>query len=688
MLTRFLSKRATSEVLGHPRDLLTAERLGFGGTVAAGVEVDEFNALTLSSVWSAVRVIVEPTAFLPFHVFERMARGKRRAIENPVDLLINDRPNPDMSAQTFRETLTAHTLTWGNGFARIERDGRKEPIGLWPRRPSQMTLTRRADRSLWYHYEFTGGGSEDVPAMDMLHVPGLGWDGIIGYPVIVMARESLGLAMATERFGAKFFGSGARQGGILSHPQELSELARNNIAKSIREKRTGEDNWHDPWILEEGMTWTATTIPPDDAQFLETRKFQVEEVGRWFRVQPHLLGVLDGAIRANIEAEGIDFVRYTLKRWLRAWEHEVDFKLLGGNNRRFFSKHNTDEIVRGDSVAQNASFIAGRQNGWWSVNDILEKMDENPIKGKGGDEHHIQLNMVPLESADEPRGTPPAPAPDSDSDDDAGDDEERTAVSRETRIEKMETRVSARQARAVQQRLGIQRAHRTLFVGAAKGIVSKEIKNIRAAAKKFLKDPANPNGFLVWLTEFYDDHHTRVTGALSGPVEALGDSIYRAVVQEVGGEDAVPESVRAFFGDYVEKAADRETSSGLGQMRAIVGEVPSDDPEGLRNAIGTRLDEWDERRADKFGIREVAQAASAIAVASFVAGGVERLMWVNTGAENCPICEELDGRIVGVTQTFVSKGDRLGSQDQKFQAGHSFMHPPIHDGCDCQIVSA
>jgi HK97 family phage portal protein len=676
LLNNLLSTRATSVTLGHPRDPALAELLG-APEVTAGVAVDEFTALTFAPVWAAVHVISEPVGFLPFPVFQRLSpRGKKRVPDHPVYQLLQERTNPDMSPQDFRETLTTHVLIWGNGYARIERDSRGEPIALWPRRPNQMTIERRADRSLLYTYQFTGGGKELSTAADMIHVHGLGFDGIVGYSVIGMARESLGLGMATERFGSSFFGSGARQSGIFQYPGEVTDEMMNNLERSIIEKRTGERSFNKPWVIEEGATWTPTSIPPDDAQFLQTRKFQVDEVARWFHVQPHLIASMDRAIRANIESEGIDFVRYTLHRWMKAWEHEVNFKLLGGGgDREFFAEFVIDGLLRGDSAARNASHIAGRQWGWKSANDVLEDENENPI-GPQGDQYIVPLNMIPAGESSTPR-----------LDSSPGSDE-RTAVSRETRTEKLETRVSARQGRAVQQRLGIARGHRVLFVDAARRVIGKEIKAVRQAAKRFLKDPANPTAFLEWLTEFYDGHRSTVRDAMAGPVSTLGDSIYRAVVDEVGGEAELPESVRSFMATYTSSAAVRETESGLGQMRAIVGEAPPDDPEGLRTAVDTRLEEWDDTRAEKFGIREVAQAASAIAVASFASAGIEKHMWVTTGSENCPICEELDGRIVGVSQAFVAKGDRLGSQEQKFQAGHSFAHPPIHDGCDCQIVSA
>lgn len=677
-----LATRATSEILGHPRDPLLAELLG-QPQVAAGVPVDEFNALTYSPVWAAIQVISGPVSFLPFPVFERQSpRGKKRVFDHPVYRLLQDRANPDMSPQAFRETLTTHVLTWGNGYARIERDNRGVPIALWTRQPNQMTVERRPDGRLKYTYQFNGGGTEVSDAMDMIHVHGLGFDGVFGYSVIRIARESLGLGMATERFGSTFFGNGARPCGVLTHPAEVSDVMRNNIEKSINEKRSGEANWNKAWVVEEGMTWTPMGIPPEDAQFLQTRVHQVEDVARWYQVQPHLIAAMARAIKANIESEGIDFVRYTLQRWLKRWEHEVNFKLLGGSeNRKFFAEFVLDGLLRGDSAARNLSFATGRQWGWLSANDVRVIENHNPIEG--GDEYLVPLNMVPAGESSTPR---PAPPPGVEAPEEPEEDEERTVVPRETRRERLETRVSPRQARAVQQRLGIARGHRVLFVDAAKRVIGKEVKSVRQAAKRFLKDPANPAGFLEWLSEFYPDHRGAVRHALTGPVEALGDSIYRAVVDEVGGEAAVPESVRTFFGQYVETSAVRETESGLGQLRSIVGESDPADPEGLRTAVGTRLAEWDETRAEKFGIREVAQAASAIAVAAFASIGIERHMWVTIG-ENCPICDELDGRIVGVSRTFVERGDKLGSQKQNFTAGKPFTHPPIHDGCDCQIVS-
>ena len=379
----------------------------FFGSSSAGKRVNERSAMQMTAVYSCVRILAEAVAGLPLHLYRyKEDGGKEKGIDHPLYLLLHDEPNPEMSSFVFRETLMTHLLLWGNAYAQIIRNGKGEVIALYPLMPDRMTVDRDRDGKLYYEYTVS---TDDAPTVkgtvvrlkpsDVLHIPGLGFDGLVGYSPIAMAKNAIGMAIACEEYGAKFFANGAAPGGVLEHPGTIKDPGR--VRESWQSTFGGSGNANKIAVLEEGMKYTPIGISPEQAQFLETRKFQINEIARIFRVPPHMVGDLEKSSFSNIEQQSLEFVKYTLEPWLVRWEQSIQRTLFSPEEKKqYFAKFNVEGLLRGDYASRMSGYATARQNGWMSANDIreLENMDRIPAED-GGDLYLINGNMLPLGNA-------------------------------------------------------------------------------------------------------------------------------------------------------------------------------------------------------------------------------------------------------------------------------------------------
>ena len=397
--------------LFRSRDKPTDRTAGSGytfymGGTTAGKAVTERTAMQITAVYSCVRILAEAIAGLPVHLYRYTdGGGKEKALDHPLYSLLHDEPNPEMSSFVFRETLMTHLLLWGNAYAQIIRNGRGEIVALYPLMPNKMTVDRDKHGQLYYQYQHTsdevGGKYETVvlPPSDVLHIPGLGFDGLVGYSPIAMAKNAIGLAIATEEYGAKFFANGAAPSGVLEHPGTIKDPQR--VREAWQSQFGGSQNSGKIAVLEEGMKYTPISISPEQAQFLETRKFQINEIARIFRVPPHMVGDLEKSSFSNIEQQSLEFVKYTLDPWVIRWEQSIHRTLLTPEEKKgFFVKFNVEGLLRGDYQSRMNGYATARQNGWMSANDIreLENLDRIPAE-LGGDLYLINGNMLPLQKA-------------------------------------------------------------------------------------------------------------------------------------------------------------------------------------------------------------------------------------------------------------------------------------------------
>lgn len=381
-------------------------RFFFGGSTA-GKAVTERSAMQMTAVYSCVRVLAEAVAGLPLHLYKYTdSGGKDKALEHRLYFLLHDEPNPEMTSFVFRETLMTHLLLWGNAYAQLIRNGRGEVVAIYPLMPNRISVNRDDNGRLYYKYLRSPeeGRSSDarevvLAASEVLHIPGLGFDGLIGYSPIAMAKNSIGMAIACEEYGAKFFANGATPGGILEHPGTVKDPTK--VRESWNSAFGGSSNANKVAVLEEGMKYTPISISPNEAQFLETRKFQINEIARIFRVPPHMVGDLERSSFSNIEQQSLEFVKYTLEPWLIRWEQSLVRSLLSQSDKgRYFIKFNVDGLLRGDYEGRMNGYATARQNGWMSANDIrqLENLDRIS-SDEGGDLYLINGNMTKLKDA-------------------------------------------------------------------------------------------------------------------------------------------------------------------------------------------------------------------------------------------------------------------------------------------------
>ena len=377
------------------------------GPTTSGKTVNEFTAMQTTAVYSCVRILAEAVASLPLHVYRYKENGKERVYNHHLYHILHNEPNTEMSSFVFRETLMSHLLIWGNAYAQIIRDGAGRVVALYPLLPNKMTVSRDKNGEIYYIYTTTSDenpnfkdyGSVVLRKQDVLHIPGLGFDGLVGYSPIAMAKNAVGMTIATEEYGASFFANGANPGGVLEHPGVLKDPKK--VRDSWNEVYRGTANAHKIAVLEEGMKYQQIGIPPEEAQFLETRKFQINEIARLYRIPPHMVGDLEKSSFSNIEQQSLEFVKYTLDPWVIRWEQAMQRSLLLPKEKQeFFIRLNVDGLLRGDYQSRMNGYSVARQNGWLSANDIREMEDMNPIPDEeGGSLYLINGNMTKLKDA-------------------------------------------------------------------------------------------------------------------------------------------------------------------------------------------------------------------------------------------------------------------------------------------------
>lgn len=378
------------------------------GTASSGERVDEKSAMQISAVYACVRLLAETIAGLPLHLYRYTDEdgNKERAKDHPLYKLLYRQPNDEMTSFVWRETLMTHLLLWGNAYCQIVRDGKNTILGLYPLLPENVEVDRSESGELFYIYhaytdEVPGEKNKDIIFRkdEILHIPGLGFNGLIGFSPIAMMKNSLGTTLAVERYGASFFKNGAQPSGVLEHPGVLKDPAR--VRDNWQAAYGGAANAYRVAVLEEGMSYKAISLPPEDSQFLSTRQFGVEEICRIFRVPPHMVQSMEHATFSNIEHQSIDFVVHTLTPWLVRFEQSIIKDLLLEDEQDdYFPKFNVDGLLRGDYQSRMNGYAVGISNGFLSPNDVhrLENMDLIPVD-QGGDDYYLNGGYVKLKDA-------------------------------------------------------------------------------------------------------------------------------------------------------------------------------------------------------------------------------------------------------------------------------------------------
>lgn len=372
-------------------DFIKSVDLDDGGGSVSGVAVDEESAMRTSAVYACVKILAETVASLPLHLYKKSGNKKVKAEEHPLFSCLYEMPNGETTSFNFREVMMTSLLLWGNAYARIIKDKQGHVKELWYLRPDLMTVSRDTTKKLKYEYSDENSGTIKYKPDQIFHVKGLSYDGVKGLSPIGQMKEAIGLSLATESYGAAFFGNGARPGGVIEYPGTLKDPEK--LRESWNKVFQGSKNSNKTAVLEAGAKFHTIGLPPEESQFLQTRKFQINEICRIFRVPPHLVGDLEKATFSNIEHQSIEFVQHTIRPWLVRWEQEISRSQLSDEDRTmYFARFNVDGLLRGDYASRMQGYATARQNGWMSANDIRELEEMNPIPN--GDVYLVNGNMV------------------------------------------------------------------------------------------------------------------------------------------------------------------------------------------------------------------------------------------------------------------------------------------------------
>lgn len=410
LLKSFFETRSSNNNFSGWNDPALIELFG-GRTTVAGAHITPKNALNITGWYAGVRILSETIASLPFITYERLDRGKRRAVNHPVYRLLHDRPNPRMTAVEFIEALQGHLLGWGNAFAEIQRDGGGRVVGLWPLPPDRVRIQVTPTR-LWYYVQVNNGPEVQFRQEDILHIRGLSSDGILGYGVVDLMRESLGLAKVEEEYRARFFANDGRPSGIIEYPGKMDDVTYQRYKNDWQQLYGGIQNKFRIGFLEQGLKFHDTQFTPQASEFIDGRKFQLEEIARILGVPLILLQSTEKATSwgTGIEQFMLAFVQFTIRPWLKRWESRLNLSLFTETEQnKFYTEALIEDLLRADSMTRAQVLQIWRRNGVINANDWLELENRNPIEGEAGETYIVEGNMTRLEDVGkEPAAALPA----------------------------------------------------------------------------------------------------------------------------------------------------------------------------------------------------------------------------------------------------------------------------------------
>ena len=553
----------------HPTSSLSNPEQWFvelvgGGVSKSGATVNTTTALYSTVVYACVRILAESVAALPLHVYRRLpGGGKERAVKHPAYQLLHLSPNPEVTSLEWREAMMGHLGIRGNAYSEIEWGNNGYPKGLWPISPDRVN-PQRINGEIVYDITMPSGEGVRLAANRVLHLRGFSHNGIIGYSPIALHREPIGLSLAAEEYGARFFANDSQPGGVLEHPGQLSEPARESIKKSWKEMHEGLEKSHRFALLEEGMKWQQTSINPQDSQLLETRKFQVAEICRIYRIPPHMVADLEKATFSNIEHQSLEFVVHTLMPWLIRWEMRMTLSLLTPKERReYFIAFLVAGLLRGDLKSRYEAYAIGRQWGWLSANDIRELEDMNPLPKGQGKVYLVPLNMIPA------------------------------AEKREV-CEDIDILIAQRAAAGWDK----------VFEETAARIARREVADV-------LKGTKRSQPMEEFLNDFYRDHLGYVKKQLTPVVSGLADAVCRQASDAFGIESDFAK-FQGFIEKWTEDLTNRVVESSRKGMEKIIEQyapafgLESDFAKVVREDLKIALESGSEQRVRNFSRSEPA----------------------------------------------------------------------------------
>jgi len=641
------------------------------------------SAMRFSAVFACTRVLAETLASVPLHHYERLPNGGRKHADNFNLAKVLKNPNPFMTGFELIEVMVKHLTSWGNAYAQVTYDARGDVVELWPLLPQNVLGSRLRGEERLYQYQDENGKISTISSQVLWHVKGLG-NGLDGISPLALMRKAVGLGLSAEEFGKKFFDNDARPGLVIQHPARLSEGATKNLKESWEADHKGVSKSHRIRILEEGMTLHEVGIPPEDAQFLETRKFQISEIARIYRVPPHMIADLDRASFSNIEHQGIEFVKYSILPWAKRIEESIyKFLYLQKEKTSYYPEFLLAGLERGDIASRYTAYGTARQNGWMSANEIRKLENMDPVAG--GDVYLIPLNMIPadqasmrseqvivdsrqLKVADGERGQGQAIA--------------RTGQGQAIAPTELENR--ALRSVAVRQR--ISHSFRRVIQDTAERVMRREVQDVGKAVEKYLSK-RDASQFLMWMDEFYQEHADFMTRQFFPIFLSFAESIAAESMDEVAAEADLKDRLERFVRSYSGSFAAQQTGISLFRMKKALQDAldAGVDPD---EAMNGELNHWRDVRPGEIAMDQSTRASSAVAKFVYSAVGIMTLRWITLG-DSCPYCKAMDGRVISITKNFLSPGEEFEPEgaDGPMTTSTHIGHPPLHGGCDCSIAA-
>lgn len=676
---RSVQTSVTSTLENPNQQLIDALSLG---STHSGVYVNPYNALSSSTVLRCVQVLSHSLAMLPLYIYRNLDKGKQIAKDHPLYSILQFQPNPEMSSFIFREMMMMHLLLRGNAYAEIEFDNAGRVKNLWPIYPDFVLVRRDKDTGAIVYDVNTRSFAVTLPAYRMLHIKGMGDNGLMGRSLIAIARDAIGLTLATEEFSERFYSNNAKPSGFWGYPAGTSNEKLELFAKSIKGNHEGLSNQHRTAVVEDCFKFNPITISQQDSQYLQTRQFQVAEICRIFGVPPTLVYDLTKATYSNIEQASLDFVIYSLMPWLIRFEQEFQRSVIQKwEQQSYFIKFDTREMLRGDLKTQSDSWKIGREGGWLSINDIREMQGLNPIP-KGGDDYIMPLNFQVVGEEPQEPATPAQPAapPQPTQADQTPEPIQDTPVESKQAPTALETRSSKPDYQKVSaDRVKLRDHYKPLFRSAGERVTKRVTKDLKKTVREHFNKRSDSKLDETFAKYFRDNEQYFRT--VFAPVL---ESYFKQVAQHAGKEvnQEFSDSVDDYVQKYLQDFAYRYQMSHTGQLQELAGN--SDDP---LLAIEDRLDEWDDKDPGKIADNETVQSESYMAKSALTLLGVTRFVW-SANAKCCPLCEEMNGKTVGTEKTFLSSGDKVEADGaDTLTVSSNILNPPLHGGCSCSICA-
>jgi len=632
--------------------------------------------MNFSAWFNGVQQISQTIASLPIYVYKKISEEKKEKFKSlPLFYVLSKKTNIRTSAYTWSETTINHAINWGNAYSYIERDRSYRVVGLWLMNPRNIQKIKvNNDGTLTYLYRDNNRVKEFLQD-EILHIPGLGFDGIQGYSVLSLAKEAIGLGLSMEKFNNKFYESGTSIGGILTHPGKLSVEAKHKLKKQLKGEYGGAVNAYKTMVLSEGMTYEKLGMPLEDAQFLQSREFQIQEIARWLNMPPHKLKDLSHATYSNIEQEQASYYQDTIRPWLERMEAVMNIKLLPDPINTFI-ECDFKAILRADMKTRYESYNIGRMGGWLSANAILGMENMNPIDEEYADAHMIPLNMVNAKSlTEEPEPMEEPKQIEEDKSENKEEDKEEKSLIIPIEQRLIVNNLETRAAKSIVIRRNITDSYRDLFKKTLQRIVNKEIKDIRSMTNNYdFKDE-----LLTLMNDYYRKFPDYFVKNYKPAIYSFADEIVRAAKEEVKASDI---DTSKLIDNYMDTTTVRYVSSSQSQLAKIIRNSQLDE---INNNIDQRLSEWEEKRADKVTNHELIDGENGFAQFIFFASGFNS-MWVSVG-KSCPYCNTLDGRIISEGGYYITKGESIQPEDKEpMNFNSNISHPSAHQGCDCSII--